>query len=229
MLHLCCCSGFFLVVANWGYSSLQCVAFSLQWLLLLPSTGCKAHRLQYMWLTGFVALQHVGSSWTRDRTCDCCIGRWILYHWATREAPLPVFLIIAILVGVQWYLIVVLIFISWMANVVEHLLTCLFAICICSLEKCLLRSFEACVILYRFCLRRKKFGRTTVAFLFFFSRYPFRDTCKHPFHTSFRNLLRCHLLKRLFLIVLFKEALISYLSFQFYPVLFSESTCHSLI
>ena len=27
-----------------------------------------------------------GSSWPRDRTCISCIGRWILYHWATREA-----------------------------------------------------------------------------------------------------------------------------------------------
>ena len=29
----------------------------------------------------------MGSSWTRDRTHVSCIGRWILYHWATREAP----------------------------------------------------------------------------------------------------------------------------------------------
>ena len=137
VLHLRCCSGFFLVVVNWGCSSLQCTGFSLQWLLLLPSTGSKAHRLQYLWRTGLVALQHVGSSWTRDRTCDSCIDRWILYHWAVREAPLPVFLMIAVLVGVQWYLIVVLIFTSWMANVVEYLLTCLFAICVYSLEKCL--------------------------------------------------------------------------------------------
>ena len=26
------------------------------------------------------------SSWTRDWTCASCTGRWILYHWATREA-----------------------------------------------------------------------------------------------------------------------------------------------
>ena len=28
-----------------------------------------------------------GSSWPRDRTCVSCIGRGILYHGATREAP----------------------------------------------------------------------------------------------------------------------------------------------
>ena len=38
-------------------------------------------------LQGLVAPQHVGSSWTGDRTCVFCIGRWTLYHWATREAP----------------------------------------------------------------------------------------------------------------------------------------------
>ena len=27
------------------------------------------------------------SSWPRDQTCVSCIGRWILYPWATREAP----------------------------------------------------------------------------------------------------------------------------------------------
>ena len=36
---------------------------------------------------GLVALQHVGSSWTRARTCVPCIGRRILNHCATREAP----------------------------------------------------------------------------------------------------------------------------------------------
>ena len=28
----------------------------------------------------------MGSSWTRDWTRISCIGRWILHHWATREA-----------------------------------------------------------------------------------------------------------------------------------------------
>ena len=27
-----------------------------------------------------------GSSWSRDQTCTSCIGWWVLYHWATREA-----------------------------------------------------------------------------------------------------------------------------------------------
>ena len=40
-----------------------------------------------MWLTGPVARRHVGSSQTRARTRVPCIGRQILNHCATREAP----------------------------------------------------------------------------------------------------------------------------------------------
>ena len=40
-----------------------------------------------MWLTDPVAPWHVGSSQTRARTHVPCIGRQILNHCATREAP----------------------------------------------------------------------------------------------------------------------------------------------
>ena len=40
-----------------------------------------------MWLTGPFAPRHVGSSRTRARTRVPCIGRQILNHCATREAP----------------------------------------------------------------------------------------------------------------------------------------------
>ena len=42
-----------------------------------------------MWHTGLVALWHVGSSQTRARTRVPCIGRRILNHCVTKEAPHP--------------------------------------------------------------------------------------------------------------------------------------------
>ena len=78
--------GLSLFAARRGYSQLQSLGFSLCWLLLW-SSGSRAHGYQHLWYTGFVALRHVDSSQTRDRTRIPFIGRWILNHWATREVP----------------------------------------------------------------------------------------------------------------------------------------------
>ena len=86
--------GLSVVAASRGYSSLQCVGFSLWWLLLLWGTGSRSADFsscgawaQQSWHTGLVAPWHVGSSWTRDRSCVPCIGKQILNHCATREVP----------------------------------------------------------------------------------------------------------------------------------------------
>ena len=53
-------------------------------------TGSRA-QAQQLWHTGLVAPQNVGSSRTRARTRVPCIGRRILNHCATREAPKSIF------------------------------------------------------------------------------------------------------------------------------------------
>ena len=59
--------------------------------LIIVASRCGAQapdaQAQQLWLMGPVAPRHMGSSQTRARTRVPCIGRQILNHCATREAP----------------------------------------------------------------------------------------------------------------------------------------------
>ena len=88
VLGLPCCAWAFPGV-EWGLLSSCSAGFSLQWLLLLQSTGSRAQAR--LWHMGLAAPWHVQSSRTSDQACVPCIGRRVLSHWAIREvliAPL---------------------------------------------------------------------------------------------------------------------------------------------
>ena len=51
--------------------------------------GSSVHGISQAKTLEWVAISFSGaSSWPRDQTCVSCIGRQILYRWATREGPL---------------------------------------------------------------------------------------------------------------------------------------------
>ena len=81
MRGLRCCAGFSLAAASVDYSLV-----GVRGLLLVRSTGSRAHGCQRLWFpgsraqaqqlrcTGFIAPWHLGPSWTRDWTCVSCIA-----------------------------------------------------------------------------------------------------------------------------------------------------------
>ena len=62
----------------------------LSYIRLFATPGSSVHGVFQARILEWVAISPSrGSSWPRDRTCVSicfCIGRWILYHWATWDS-----------------------------------------------------------------------------------------------------------------------------------------------
>ena len=59
-------------------------SFATQWTIAHQTRKCVEYSGQEYW-SGWVS-SFRGSSQSRDQTCVSCIGRWVLYHCATRAA-----------------------------------------------------------------------------------------------------------------------------------------------
>ena len=83
----------------WALGRLGCGSCGM-WAREFRLPGSRA-QVQQLWHIGLGALQHVGSSWARDRTCVPSIGRQTPDHCTTRKSSYPH--IFNLLVALSYY------------------------------------------------------------------------------------------------------------------------------
>ena len=72
------CRGISLIVSSGGYSLVVVRELLIVVVSPVVERGLWACGLQQLWHSDLIALQHLGSSRTRDQTHVACVGRWTL-------------------------------------------------------------------------------------------------------------------------------------------------------
>ena len=117
------------------------ISFQISVLLFLDvHTGVELMSHRIALFSVFLGNSILFSIVTTNLHCHQQCRRIPFYLYPRQHLLCVVFLMIALLTGVRWYLIVVFICIGLMISSVEHFYMYLLAICMSSLEKCLFRS-----------------------------------------------------------------------------------------
>ena len=151
------------------YSSVDEYLGDFHLLAIISNAGTNIHKQLFEWACIFISLGYVSRSGVAGSSGNCAYSfkevsdyfpKWLhtILHFYQKHMSVPIlphphhhlllpgFFILAMIVGVKWYFIVSLMYISQMVNDIQHLFLCLMAIYISSLERCLFRFFAQFLI-----------------------------------------------------------------------------------